>query len=160
MLEEIDQVLASPDPAARTHAVRQMLEGWSDGRIKMCLTAAGLRLRRAHPETFLSGDYVPLHADVSVAAGAVAFARVPADGPAVIAVAPRLVAPLMGEELTWPLGQAWQTSRVLLPDALKSRRFQDVVTGRMVAVTSAADASWIFIGEALSACPAALLVER
>jgi hypothetical protein len=35
-----------------------------------------------------------------------------------------------------------------------------VVTGREVPVTKTAEGGWIFAGEALQACPAALLVER
>jgi hypothetical protein len=46
------------------------------GRIKLLITTIGLRLRRAHPELFLKGEYVPLDTEVSVNAGAVAFARV------------------------------------------------------------------------------------
>jgi (1->4)-alpha-D-glucan 1-alpha-D-glucosylmutase len=125
----------------------------------MCLTAAALRFRRSHPETFLSGAYVPLETETPVQANVVAFARVPEAGPAAIAIAPRLVARLMGSEPTWPLGQAWQTARVLLPEPLSGRRFADVVTGREVAVTRTANESWIFTGEAFQHCPAALLVE-
>jgi (1->4)-alpha-D-glucan 1-alpha-D-glucosylmutase len=136
-----------------------MLDRWSDGRIKLCLTAAALRARRAYRETFLAGDYIPLDLDITVPAGAVAFARVPSHEPAAIVIAPRLVARLMGSEPAWPVGQAWQTSRVLLPDSLRQRRFADVVTGREVPITSAGDAAWIFVGEALHDCPAALLVE-
>ena len=161
MLEQVDGVLASSDEE-RIGAVRHMLDHWQDGRIKLCLTAAALRLRRAHPETFLAGDYVPLEIDLSVQAGLVAFARVPREGPAVIAIAPRLAARLISTESepTWPLGSAWQTSRVLLPGELRGRHFVDVVTGRDVPVTQTDQGSWIFVGEALHACPASLLVER
>ena len=161
MLDEVDQVLAARDPAERIAGVRQMLDAWQDGRIKLCLTAAGLRLRRAHPETFLAGSYVPLETDVTVQAGLVAFARVPENGPAVIAIAPRLVGRKIGDEAgAWPLGPVWQTSRVVLPEVLRDRRFVDVVTGRDVPVTKTAEGGWVFAGEALQACPAALLVER
>lgn len=159
LLESVDELLNEPDGSARVAAVRQLLDRWQDGRIKMYATAAGLRLRRAHPETFLSGSYVPLETDVTVAAGIVAFARVPSEGPAVIAIAPRLVSRLIGRAPVWPLGQTWQTSRVLLPDSLKSRRFRDLLSGRTVPVTSAGETAWVFVGEALHACPAALLVE-
>lgn len=159
LLDEIDTIVEQTEPGARSEAVREMLDRWGDGRIKLCVTAAALRFRRAHPDTFLAGDYVPLSTDVTVPAGVVAFARVPRHEPAAIAVAPRLVARLMGIESAWPLGQAWQTSRVLLPDLLKQRRFVDAVTGREVPITSTADAAWMFVGEALRDCPAALLVE-
>ncbi|HSL24307.1 MAG TPA: malto-oligosyltrehalose synthase [Vicinamibacterales bacterium] len=159
MLDEIDRVLCAGDAPARSAQVRSMLDRWQDGRIKMCLTAAGLRLRREHPETFVGGEYVALETESTVQAGLVAFARVPAGGPAVIAIAPRLVARLMGAELAWPLGQAWKTSRVLLPHALARRRFRNVLTGRDVSIAHASERSWIFAGEAFEHCTVALLVE-
>jgi hypothetical protein len=54
---------------------RRVDAGWRDGRIKLLVTAAGLRLRRARPELFLHGAYVPLETEVTVRAGAAAFAR-------------------------------------------------------------------------------------
>jgi (1->4)-alpha-D-glucan 1-alpha-D-glucosylmutase len=159
LLNDVDGVLAVADPRRRSAAVRATLDGWRDGRIKMCVTAAGLRLRRDQPDTFLSGAYIPLETETTVNAGLVAFARVPADGPAVLAVAPRLVARLMGPDLQWPLGQVWKTSRIMLPPGLAGRRFVDAVTGSVVGVTHGAGRSWIFAGEAMDSCPAALLVE-
>ena len=160
LLDGVDAVLAMPDASRRARAVREMLDAWNDGRIKMCVTAAGLRLRREFPETFLAGSYVPLETESTVNAGLVAFARVPAHGPAVVAIAPRLVARLMGPELAWPLGQAWKTSRVLLPPSLKSRHFVNAITGRDVPVAHGSERSWFIAGEALESCPAAILVER
>ena len=159
LLEQVDRTLCDTDAANRAAGVRNMLEQWCDGRIKVCLTAAALRFRRDHPETFLSGAYVPLATETPVRADVVAFGRVPNSGPAVIAIAPRLVARLMGPELMWPLGHAWQTSRVLLPDGLSQRRFADVMTGREVPITRTGSESWIFTGEAFQSCPAALLAE-
>jgi (1->4)-alpha-D-glucan 1-alpha-D-glucosylmutase len=138
-----------------------MLNDWPDGRIKLCLTAAGLRLRRAHPETFLAGTYVPLQTEVSIQAELIAFARIAAEGPAVLAVAPRLVARKMGAEpeWAWPVGSIWQTSRILLPAALRDRRFVDVMTGREIPLTHTAEGASISAGDALHASPAALLLE-
>jgi (1->4)-alpha-D-glucan 1-alpha-D-glucosylmutase len=159
LLEEVESVLCGQDANARLTAVAAMLDGWADGRIKMCLTAAGLRLRRAHGQTFLAGEYVPLETETPLQAGVVAFARVPAAGPAVVAIAPRMVARLMGPDALWPLGASWRTTRVLLPDQLRDRRFVDVLTGREVPVMRSAAEAWMFAGEAFHVCPAALLVE-
>jgi (1->4)-alpha-D-glucan 1-alpha-D-glucosylmutase len=158
LLDEVDALLAECDPARRGPALRNMLDSWADGRIKMCITAAALRLRRDFPETFLAGEYVPLDTETTVGhAGVVAFARVPETGPAVVAIAPRLVARLMGPELAWPLGQMWKTSRVLLPPALAGRTFVDILTAREVPVARGSGTAWIFVGEALETCPVALL---
>jgi len=160
LLDAVDGTLTQEDADARAAQAREALDDWPDGRVKLLITAAGLRLRRDHPETFLSGAYVPLETDSTVPAGLVAFARVPEQGPAVIAVAPRLVAKLMGPDLEWPIGQAWKTSRVLLPETLKERRFKNIVSGRAAPVATGSERAWIFAGQALEHCPAALLVEH
>jgi hypothetical protein len=66
----------------------------------------------------------------------------------------------MGSDLAWPLGQMWKTSRVLLPPSLNGRNFVDAFSGRAMSVARGSDLAWIFAGEALKTCPAALLVER
>ena len=42
----------------------ELMREWRDGRIKLLTTAVGLRLRRADPELFLDGAYVPLDTEV------------------------------------------------------------------------------------------------
>jgi (1->4)-alpha-D-glucan 1-alpha-D-glucosylmutase len=160
ILDGLDEVLADADAERRRSAVREMFEHPGDGRIKMCVTAAGLRLRKEHPGTFFDGEYVALQTEVSVPADVVAFARVPEEGPAVVAIAPRLVARLMGAELSPPLGDAWKTSRVLLPPALRGRRFRNVFTDHDVPIAQGSERGWIFAGQVFEACPAALLIER
>ena len=59
MLADVDRVLAL-DPAARAPELAAHLASWQDGWLKLLVTAAGLRLRRDHPELFLSGGYMPL----------------------------------------------------------------------------------------------------
>jgi (1->4)-alpha-D-glucan 1-alpha-D-glucosylmutase len=160
LLEEVEGVLAIGDTTVRSRAVRAMYDAWEDGKIKLCLTTAALRLRRAHADTFLAGDYVPLQTESTVGAGLIGFARVARSGLAVIAIAPRLVGRLMGPGLTPPLGDAWKTSRILLPDSLRDRRWRDVVTGRELQATRGAGQSWIFAGEAFESCPAAILISE
>ncbi len=75
LLAGIDRVLEA-GREAREPELRAMLRDWPDGRIKLLLTAAGLRLRREKPEALLEGDYLPLATEITVPAGAVAFARV------------------------------------------------------------------------------------
>jgi (1->4)-alpha-D-glucan 1-alpha-D-glucosylmutase len=159
MLDEADRVLSIDDPAQRSSAVRELYASAADGRIKLCLTAAVLRLRRDHPRTFLDGEYVPLETETPVPASLIAFARVPSEGPAAVAITPRLVARLMGPNGLPPLGDAWKTSRILLPASLRHRRFRDVLTGRPVTVAQGSEHAWIFAGQAFESCPVALLIE-
>src|SRR6185503_319937 len=114
LLDEVDALLAQ-DPRSRADVVSGWLRAWRDGRIKLLITAAGLRLRRALPDVFLGGTYMPLATEITVPGGAVAFARMAdaaEDPAAVIFAAPRLCAGLVNAERPIPLGgDCWKTSR-------------------------------------------------
>ncbi|HUG55587.1 MAG TPA: malto-oligosyltrehalose synthase [Candidatus Limnocylindrales bacterium] len=67
--------LAALDAAAtagRGALARELCASWEDGRIKLYVTATGLRHRRARRALFADGAYVPLHAG---GADVIAFAR-------------------------------------------------------------------------------------
>jgi (1->4)-alpha-D-glucan 1-alpha-D-glucosylmutase len=156
LLAEIDPVL-SLSGEERAGRVAALLEAWPDSRIKLLVTAAGLRLRREWPDVFLRGDYLPIAAEVTVNAGVVAFARVHGDQ-VVLVAAPRLTAPLVSRDLPFPLsGPAWKTSRILLPQSLEQRTFRDVITGAEVRPVSAGTDSWIFVGQLFERVPVAVL---
>ncbi len=145
---------ASPDAACdRLAGVREMLNGWTDGRIKMYLTAVGLRLRRAHPDLFLSGDYVPLPSEMSVAADVVAFAR-RTDDAVLVVIVPRLVAKLVNLEL--PVDDVWGTSKIALADDLAGQ-YRNLATGETVASTNDGTGIRLALSEVLKECPVGLL---
>jgi (1->4)-alpha-D-glucan 1-alpha-D-glucosylmutase len=146
------------DHADHTDRVAELLAAWPDGRIKLFLTTCGLRLRRSDPELFLEGTYLPLDVDVTVAAGAVAFARMFGDR-VLITIVPRLSAPVCSPEHPFPVGpDCWKTSRIMLPPELGSRRYRNALTGQYIEPTRTATQSWIFVGEALRVLPIAVLV--
>ena len=157
-LGEIDRVLDA-DLETRGHAIDAMLREWPDGRIKLLLTAAGLRLRRSHPEVFLDGEYVPLPIEITVPAGAVAFARIATSaGHAVLFVAPRLCARVVDANRPFPVGgECWKTSRLMLPPELRDRTFRHVLTGAELRPTIAGDAAWLFLGEVFDVVPVGIL---
>jgi (1->4)-alpha-D-glucan 1-alpha-D-glucosylmutase len=160
LLDEVDVLLAQ-DPAARADAIAGWLHGWRDGRIKLLVTAAGLRLRRALPEVFLGGAYMPLTTEITVPGSAVAFARTAdgeGDAPCVLFAAPRLCAGLVTSDRPLPLGgDCWKTSRMMLPHGLRQRTFRDEITGAEIRPTQGAESAWIFLGEAFQTLPVAIL---
>ncbi len=90
--------------------VEPALDDWRSGAIKLHITAAGLRLRRAHPELFANGEYIPLETPETV----LAFARRLGDEWA-IAIAPRL--PTRTTECgRWPVGDVWGDTTIALPE--------------------------------------------
>jgi (1->4)-alpha-D-glucan 1-alpha-D-glucosylmutase len=155
LLGEVDRLLATEGPE-RLAMIAGMLTNWRDGRIKLLLTAAGLRLRREKPELFLGGDYLPLEAEVTVPGNAIAFARAHG-GDGVLVVAPRLSARLFGADLRPPLGESWKTSRVLLPLTLAGRSFRHELTGVEIRPTIAGGQAWIFLGQIFEHVPVGIL---
>ena len=157
LLQDLESLL-NAGPADVGEQAAALLTAWPDGRIKLFLTACGLRLRRSDPDLFLKGTYVPLDAEVTVTAGAVAFARV-LEERALITIVPRLSASVCSPEHPFPIGpDCWKTSRILLPPELESRRYRNILTGQLIEPTRSATQSWIFVGEALRVLPVGVLV--
>ena len=139
----------------RGGAVEAMLEEWEDGRIKMLVTAALLRLRRRRRSLFESGSYLPLRVEGAAADHAVALAR--CDGSeAIIAVVPRLLAGFAGADGTRPWRAAvWQDTRVVLPAEIRGLSYAEVLTGRRRAAS--ADGA-LCLGALFECCPVSVLV--
>ncbi len=98
----------------RARLVRDLLERWRDGCIKLYTIYKGLNFRRAAKEVFQSGDYLPLYAGGKMTEHACAFLRL-SGGAGALAAAPRFTTRLMSAA-TIPLGEvAWGKSALTLP---------------------------------------------
>jgi (1->4)-alpha-D-glucan 1-alpha-D-glucosylmutase len=110
-----------------THA-GDLLNGWEDGRVKMFVTAVGLRLRQRYPALFLEGAYLPLTVEGRRASHVVAFARM-YQRQAAIVVAPRLMHGLVGFTGDLPVGETvWGDTLIRLPEPLQAGRFRGLLT--------------------------------
>jgi (1->4)-alpha-D-glucan 1-alpha-D-glucosylmutase len=159
LLADVDALLAA-EPRDRAPRLTEWLHSWRDGRIKLAITAAGLRLRRDHPDLFLAGRYIPLDTDVTVRGSVVAFARVnDRQNEAAIFVSPRLCASLIGDGDLAPIGaECWKTSRIMLPPELANRPFRHVLTGAEIRPTVAGTDAWLFGGQVFETVPIGMLV--
>jgi (1->4)-alpha-D-glucan 1-alpha-D-glucosylmutase len=114
-----------------------LLESPSDGRMKLKVTAAALRLRRERPELFLRGDYVPVRM-VGEQAGRVFAFDLVWGGQRLRVIVPRCVAGRVDEQ-----GQIeWGDTRVELQEG---DAWTDVLRGTRVEMRS--------IGSALAGWP-------
>jgi (1->4)-alpha-D-glucan 1-alpha-D-glucosylmutase len=157
LLTEVDRMLGA-DPSAREAALTDWLASWTDGRIKLAITAAGLRLRREHPALFQRGRYVPLVTEMTVQGSVAAFARV-GDTTSVVFAAPRLCAGLETDGTLAPIGmECWKTSRVLLPDELAGRTFRHALTGAEVRPMVGGAEVWLPVGQIFQTIPVGVLV--
>ena len=135
--------------------VGDLLGHWPDGRIKLWVTARGLRLRRAHRAVFLDGSYEPLAAVGPLAAHVVAFAR--RLGPqCVVVLVPRLTMGLPTGG-AWPLGvNAWLTTALGLPAGMDGP-LRHLLTGEPVDAVSSPDGLVVPLCHVFRSCPVAIL---
>ena len=160
VLEEVRQAIEQAED--RRAAVRALIASPADGRIKLYLMMTALRYRRDHPRLFLEGAYVPLESGGAAHTHVFAFAR-QLDHHAVLAVVPRLIAGLMADPSSPPLGPGvWGNTWVALPEGTDmSRRYRNLFTGEMLVHTVNAKTTdgrpVLLLAEILSSCPVALL---
>jgi (1->4)-alpha-D-glucan 1-alpha-D-glucosylmutase len=88
----------------------ELLADWRSGGVKLGTLQRVLQFRRANPQLFSAGEYVPLAVTGELADHVVAFARRLDDRQALIIV-PRLVAGFSD----WPIADAWRDTLVVLP---------------------------------------------
>jgi (1->4)-alpha-D-glucan 1-alpha-D-glucosylmutase len=149
-----------PGGVGMTADVAALVRDWPDGRIKLLVTACGLRARRAYPSLFIRGEYVGLAAEGPHAEHVVACARVFEDD-VLVAIVPRLtslMSPLSAEPAL-PLGDIWGQTAVRLPEVWQGRTFRHLATGERVRAVIGAGpgAAVIRLGDALHVLPVALL---
>jgi (1->4)-alpha-D-glucan 1-alpha-D-glucosylmutase len=161
LLDDVDALLAR-EPHDRSGVVSQWVNEWQDGRIKLLVTAAGLRLRKELPHVFLGGRYLPLATEMTVAGAAAAFARTAQAehraGDAVVFAAPRLCHAIVDARAPAPLGaECWKTSRIMIPPCLADRTFRHELTGAELRPTRAGDTAWFFVGEVFATAPVGIL---
>lgn len=77
--------------AALTALARELLDSWQDGRAKLFLVYRALQFRKARPDIFTHGEYIPVETSGPGAGHVCAFARRAGEGWALVAV-PRLLA--------------------------------------------------------------------
>jgi (1->4)-alpha-D-glucan 1-alpha-D-glucosylmutase len=152
LLSEV-KALPSPAPGGFAERLRPLLDDPADGRIKLDLTWRTLQLRSRWPDVFRDGEYVPLAATGAGAAHVVAYARRLGQR-CVVVLVPRLLTRMAGGRDEAASAPDWGDTRIELPPA-GAGGWHDVLTGR--GLTADADGA-LGVGEALSGCPVALLV--
>ena len=140
-------VAAMPDGRAKAEA-----DG-SDGAIKVRVLSALLRLRQRNPALFRDGGYEPLATGGTHADRLVAFVR-RRRGDAVLVLAGRLFATLLGADARRYEGSAWQDTHLVLPRDLEGT-WSDILTGASVCTEDGRLAA----RTSLSELPAAVLVK-
>jgi (1->4)-alpha-D-glucan 1-alpha-D-glucosylmutase len=158
-LEEIEPCLDDAVSAAvKGQAVEELLAHWHDGRIKLYLTAAGLRQRRQRASLFLRGEYLPLAARGAKKNHVVACGRRHHNS-LVLAVVPRLVVSLTDGVAQLPVGQTvWGESWLVLPGKPGCTSYRNVFTGESIRPVRDENGIRLQLGDVFRICPVALLI--
>jgi (1->4)-alpha-D-glucan 1-alpha-D-glucosylmutase len=128
---------------------------WRDGRIKMLVTHRLLSDRKANPEPFMSGDYIPLQVEGDRSTHVIAFARQHGEQWAVTIVPRRTTGLVPPDEP--PVGEAsWGDTRIVLPAGAPST-WVDAVSGGAV---DTANTGLLTLRDVLSSIPVAVLRSR
>ncbi len=135
--------LASLEPLLSGRAgepgLKDLLEHWEDGRVKLFVTAKALRYRREHAALFLNGGYSPLEVRGRSAERFIAFRR-SSGGEEAVVVASRLLGGLL-----WRKGladvSALAANTVLEPPSGGFAGLQDIFTGTALATNGELEAS-------------------
>lgn len=141
LMADIARYDAAP-PAERAAWLQGLCAEPDDGRIKMCLTRTLLRLRRAHPDLFDHGAYLPLAVTGAGASHLVGFAREIA-GRWLIVVVPRCYWAITRGAERLPLGaEAWGDTAVECPPESLGVGLADVFTGEPLTPPGQAGRFW------------------
>lgn len=147
---------AQAAPAEMLSLAQELLGAIADGRIKLFVIMQGLSFRNANPSLFRNGSYEPLQVSGEKSAHLCAFAR-RHESKETIVVAPRLLAGLVGDAATPPLGpNVWGDTVIELPGR-EGRNYRNHFTGEVVPVVSRDGEPGIKASEVLKSFPVALL---
>ena len=160
LLDELQQSMSgNANGNGLASCALELLSSIQDGRIKLYLIRQALALRRALPELFAQGDYVPLGVKGEKAEHVCAFAR--RGERLAIVIAPRLIGRLVSDEATAPIGPlVWGDTRIELPREWASVAFTNAFTAECVLPHDDGAQASLPLHQALASFPLALLVER
>jgi (1->4)-alpha-D-glucan 1-alpha-D-glucosylmutase len=138
--------------------VRELVEHWADGRIKLYLIHKALEFRKAFPDLFLDGEYIPIEVNGLRKAHVCAFARRHGQLWCVVVVS-RLIAKFSPPG-KFPLGkEAWNKTTLAMPKAAL-KHWVDVLTQQSCSVTPTPKGNVLPVEKILRSFSVALLVGR
>jgi (1->4)-alpha-D-glucan 1-alpha-D-glucosylmutase len=133
----------------------ELLEHWTDGRLKFWTTHRALQIRNELSDIFRHSNYKLLRMQGERAEHCVAFTR-QYEKKSVIVAVPRLSFTLLNGEPRTARAEDWRGTKVDLPREFCGREFSNAFSGERVRVT---DDGELLCSEIFASFPVALLVE-
>ncbi len=147
---------------SRADLLRSLISESETGAVKLYLIWTALNHRKENLTLYQQGAYRPIDAEGEHKVNIVAFARY-REGRSVVAIAPRLVSGLMGDEaLVMPIGrEVWKDTRLIYPETPNiPRRWRDLLSDRVIELQDGENGPTLPIGEVFEIAPFALLVDE
>ncbi len=158
MLDSIHARLRSGE--SRAELARALFHDPEDAAVKLFVTWTALSHRKDNPALYAQGAYRPLEAEGDYRANILAFAR-HREGRSVVAVAPRLVGAMMGDEAQIPpIGDLWGDTRLVAPEAGIPRRWRNLMTDALIEIDEHDGLASVPIADVLRDFPVALLIDE
>jgi (1->4)-alpha-D-glucan 1-alpha-D-glucosylmutase len=147
-LAELEPCKPSPE------LCRELLEHWTDGRLKLWTTHRGLCVRSKASELFRHGDYAAVKTEGERREHVVAFVRRFQQAAALIAV-PRLSFTMLNGEPRLAKAEDWGTTRLRLPQEFSGRELRNAFSGERVTVQNNGE---LLCSEVFASFPVAVLI--
>jgi (1->4)-alpha-D-glucan 1-alpha-D-glucosylmutase len=132
-IEMLDELLKW-ESLDRSSLIKQIIDSWEDGRIKLYLIYKALNTRKTYRDVFQHGQYVPLKITGMKQEHICTFTRYKGEK-WTLSVAPRFFTGLSGVGETPYGNKVWRKSRLALP-AGAPREWENVFTGEKISVIS------------------------
>lgn len=140
-----------------TGFLKELLQNWEDGSIKLYVIVKTLAYRKEHHSLFMKGAYIPLTCEGELKNHLCAFARQSEDK-SVLVIAPRLMTKVLHFACDLPLGEkVWRGSSVVLPDEITGNVFTNVLTGEKIETVINSGKRILYAGDLYSCFPIAML---
>jgi (1->4)-alpha-D-glucan 1-alpha-D-glucosylmutase len=128
----LKEIVRSPK-ANSTTSLKEMLEDFATGKIKLFTMWKALNFRRQQEALFARGDYIPLNTTGKMHNHICAFARKLGEETAVT-IAPRFLCTLLSGEQRLPLGEVWADTTIEVGNLF--HRLTNVFNGEEVPMTN------------------------
>jgi (1->4)-alpha-D-glucan 1-alpha-D-glucosylmutase len=149
---------AAKHEADFTVFLKELIDKWEDGSIKLYVTSKALAFRRENQQLFMEGAYIPLSGNGELADHFCGFARRQNDK-TILVIVPRLLTAVLNFSPEAPLGEkVWGNAGIVLPDDVPGNTFKNILTGEKVEVSLRSEKRELSLAGVFSSFPVGMLV--
>jgi (1->4)-alpha-D-glucan 1-alpha-D-glucosylmutase len=138
--------------------VRELLNKWQDGAIKLYVISKALAYRKENHQLFMEGAYIPLTGVGELVDHFCGFAR-QKNNKTFMVVVPRLMTSVLNFSPEAPLGKkVWGNAGIMLPDEIPGNTFKNILTGEKIEALQGSEKRELSLASVFSSFPVAMLV--